>query len=206
MSPSKSIRGSEARWVAVACLFVAVAAASLYALVIPAQAHGFGQRYDLPLPLSLYITGACVAIVVTFLIVGLFVRDAPRAQDYPRLDLSAYRAGRLVALPGLAFALKFCGLAIFIVTIIAGFRGQEDPYRNIAPTMVWIIWWVGLAYVCAFVGNLWALINPWSTISGIDRNHILWPRQPARALARSALSGKARHMACVRPAACLLMD
>ena len=86
MSPSKFIRGSEARWVAVACLFVAVAAASLYALVIPAQAHGFGQRYDLPLPLSLYITGACVAIVVTFLIVALFVRDAPRAQNYPRLD------------------------------------------------------------------------------------------------------------------------
>jgi hypothetical protein len=164
LSPSKFIRGSETRWAAAACLFVAVAAASLYALVIPAQAHGFGQRYDLPLPLSLYITGACVAIVVTFLIVGLFVRDAPRAQDYPRLDLSAYRAGRLIALPGLAFALKFCGLAIFIVTIIAGFRGQEDPYRNIAPTMVWIIWWVGLAYVCAFVGNLWALINPWNTI------------------------------------------
>ena len=30
--------------------------------------------------------------------------------------------------------------------------------------MVWIIWWVGFAYVSAFVGNLWALINPWRTI------------------------------------------
>src|SRR5262249_34842717 len=56
------------------------------------------------------------------------------------------------------------GLAIFIITIIAGFRGHADPYRNIAPTMVWIIWWVGLAYVCAFIGDLWALINPWNTI------------------------------------------
>ena len=30
--------------------------------------------------------------------------------------------------------------------------------------MVWIIGWVGLAYVSAFVGNLWSVINPWRTI------------------------------------------
>ena len=139
-------------------------AATLCTPASSAQAHGFGQRYDLPLPLSFYIAGACVAIVVTFLIVGLFVRDVPRSQAYPRLDLSASRLGRLIASPGLAFALNLCGLAIFIITIIAGFRGQQDPYRNIAPTLVWIIWWVGLAYVCAFVGNLWTCINPWRTI------------------------------------------
>src|SRR5262249_360468 len=115
-------------------------------------------------PLSLYVTGACAAIVLTFLIVGLFVRNVPRAQGYPRVDLSIHGLGRLCALPGPAFILKFCGLVIFIITIIAGFRGQDDPYRNIAPTMVWIIFWVGLAYVCAFIGNLWVLINPWNAI------------------------------------------
>jgi hypothetical protein len=155
LSRSRSIRASRWRL---------VVAAGLSALATPALAHGFGQRYDLPLPLSFYVTGACVAIIVTFLIVGLFVRDAPRTEGYPRLDLNAYGLGRLCALPGLAFLLKLFGLAVFIITIIAGFRGQDDPYRNIAPTVVWIIWWVGLAYVCAFVGNLWAPINPWSTI------------------------------------------
>ena len=163
LSPSRSIRSSKVGCAGSARLLSA-AAASLYALATPAQAHGFGQRYDLPLPLTLYVTGACVAIVVTFLVVGLFVRAAPRAHGYPRYDLSAHGLGRLCALPGLAFALKLGGLAVFIVTILAGFRGQEDPYRNIAPTMVWIIWWVGLAYVCAFIGNLWALINPWNTL------------------------------------------
>ena len=38
------------------------------------------------------------------------------------------------------------------------------PMLNIAPTMVWVIWWVGLAVVSAFVGDLWALINPWRTL------------------------------------------
>src|SRR5262245_45072533 len=163
LSRSKFIRDSKFRQMAAARHSISVAAASLIALTTPAQAHGFGQRYDLPLPLSLYFTGACVAIVVTFLIVGLFVRDVPRSQTYPRLDLSAYSLGA-IALPGVAFALRFCGVAIFIITIVAGFRGQSDPYRNIAPTLVWTIWWVGLAYVCAFVGNLWALLNPWKTI------------------------------------------
>jgi hypothetical protein len=163
LSLSRSIRVSQHRCAATARLIV-VAVATLIACATPARAHGFGQRYDLPLPLSLYITGACAAIVVTFLIVGLFVRDVPRAQGYPRLDLKAHGLGRLCVLPGPAFILKLCGLAVFIITIIAGFRGHDDPYRNIAPTMVWVIFWVGLAYVCAFVGNLWVLINPWNTI------------------------------------------
>jgi hypothetical protein len=163
LSLSRSIHASQCRRATTARL-ISVAAVGLSAFGTPAWAHGFGQRYDLPLPLSLYVTGACAAIVVTFLIVGLFVREVSRAESYPRLDLNAYGLGRLCALPGPAFILKLCGLAVFIITIIAGFRGQEDPYRNIAPTMVWITFWVGLAYVCAFVGNLWALINPWSTI------------------------------------------
>src|SRR5262249_18285145 len=160
LSRSKSIRGSKFRSVTIARRLISVAAASLIASLTPAQAHGFGQRYDLPLPLSLYVTGVCVAVVVTFLIVGLFVRDVPRSQTYPRLDLTAYGLGQAIALPGVAFALRFCGVAIFIIIILAGFRGQSDPYRNIAPTLVWTILWVGIAYVCAFVGNLWALINP----------------------------------------------
>ena len=30
--------------------------------------------------------------------------------------------------------------------------------------MVWVIFWVGLAYVSAFAGDIWALVDPWRTI------------------------------------------
>ena len=130
----------------------------------PAGAHGFGQRYDLPIPLSFYLVGTAAVVVVSFLIVALFVRDASRLQHYPRVDLLASPLTRWLGSPPLALALKLLALALFIVTIVAGFRGDQNPYRNIAPTMVWIIGWVGLAYVSAFVGNLWAVINPWRTI------------------------------------------
>src|SRR5262249_27581422 len=74
-------------------LAAAVAAASL---ATPAAAHGFGQRYDLPIPLSFYLTGAAAAVVVSFVVVGLFVREAPRVHLYPRIDLTATPLGRWI--------------------------------------------------------------------------------------------------------------
>jgi hypothetical protein len=139
-----------------------VAAGAL--LATPASAHGFGQRYDLPLPLSFYLVGAAAAVAVSFLIVGLFVREVARPRPRPGIDLLATPLGRWIASPTIVYALKLLALAAFIVTIVAGLRGDQNPYRNIAPTMVWIVWWIGLAYVSAFLGNLWAVINPWRTV------------------------------------------
>src|SRR5712671_5808355 len=136
----------------------------------PAYAHGFGQRYDLPLPLSLYLLGAAAAVAASFVIVGLLVRPAPGARGYPRIDLSAHPLGRLVAHPVVLGFLKLVSVGLFVLTVIAGFCGSQDPYRNIAPTLVWIIWWVGLAIFSAFVGDLWAVVNPWrSLFDGADR-------------------------------------
>jgi hypothetical protein len=156
LSPSRSILSRIA-------LFAPAAAAAV-AFATPAGAHGFGQRYDLPIPLSFYLVGTAAVVVVSFTIVGLFVREVSRVARYPRLDLIATPLGRWLASPALVLALKFVALAAFIITVIAGFRGDQNPYKNIAPTMVWIIAWVGLAYVSAFVGDLWAVINPWRTI------------------------------------------
>ena len=133
-------------------------------LAAPASAHGFGQRYDLPLPLSLYLYGAAAVVVATFVIVGLFVRHTAEARHRPRRDLLGHAAGKIVAHPGVILLLKLAAAALFVVTVMAGFIGDQNPYRNIAPTMVWIIVWIGVAYVSAFVGDLWALINPWGTI------------------------------------------
>ena len=42
-----------------------------------------------------------------------------------------------------------------------------DPFRNIAPTFVWVVWWVGMAFASALGGNIWALVNPWKI-------HFVW--------------------------------
>jgi hypothetical protein len=160
---SKFIRTSAAKRRRTASVLLLAAAAALIAAT-PARAHGFGQRYDLPLPLSLYFFGAAAAVVTSFVILGIFVRHAPPSRRYWHVDLLSYPPGRSIAHPIVAWSLKLFALGWFIVAVSAGFLGNQNPYQNIAPTLVWIIWWVGFAYLSAFAGNLWALINPWRTL------------------------------------------
>ena len=130
----------------------------------PAVAHGFGQRYELPLPLSLYLFGAASAVALSFVVFGLFVRRGRAPRAHAQIDLLGNPIGRMVAQTAVVWALRLAVLALFAVAILAGLFGDPNPYRNIAPTLVWIIWWVGLAYVQAFLGDVWSLINPWRTV------------------------------------------
>ena len=164
-SMSKFIPGSpRVRCALAGAIRLLVAASATCALVIPASAHGFGERYDLPLPLALYLYGTAAVVALSFAVVGFFVRHTARASEYPRLDLLAHPVGTVLAHPGLILLLRLMALGLFVVTVAAGFVGDQNPYRNIAPTLVWIIAWVGLAYVSAFMGDVWALINPWRTV------------------------------------------
>lgn len=162
---SRSIRvDAGARDAAARTIGHVVTAAVGWVVPAAAHAHGFGQRYDLPLPLSLYLSGTAAAIVLSFVVVGVFVRRAPRTDGYPSLDLRRHPLGRLIASRGLSRVLALIALSVAIVTVLAGFLGNQNPYQNIAPTLVWIIGWVGLICISAFIGNLWAVINPWRTL------------------------------------------
>ncbi len=130
----------------------------------PAYAHGFGDRYDLPVPLWLYITGAGAAVAFSFVVIGLYVRDSPGGTNYPRLNFLRWPVGRALAHPVLLQIVKATSVVLFVGVIVAGLVGDQNPSRNLAPTMVWVIWWVGLAYVSAFVGNVWIALNPWKAV------------------------------------------
>lgn len=142
----------------------AAAAAAVLGTAWPAGAHAFGQRYDLPVPLGLFLVGAGAAVVVSFLVIGVFLGDIAWSRRYPRLDLLRFAAGRLVTHRAVVMVVQLVSVVLFAVVVAAGFFGDQHPMRNFAPALVWIIWWVGMAYVSAFVGNLWMVINPWGTI------------------------------------------
>lgn len=144
--------------VAVALAICAFAAAE------PAQAHGFGARYDLPIPLSLYLAGAGLTVAVSFAVLAVFMRSAPVSDEHWRLDLTLTAGGRLLAAPGFLLAVRTLAVVLFLIVVAAGLFGVQSPLKNIAPVMVWAIWWVGMAYVSALLGDLWALVNPLDTL------------------------------------------
>jgi hypothetical protein len=52
-------------------------------------AHAFGQRYELPLPLVLFVVGGAVVVFVSFLLVLGTPVPAADGQDQPGADASS---------------------------------------------------------------------------------------------------------------------
>lgn len=145
-----------------------VAMTGAFALVTgaaaPALAHGFGQRYDLPVPLWLWVTGAAAAVALSFVVIGLFVHGTPGLHGYPRLNILQWKLGRLLAHKAAHHIVKLVFVGLLLLIVAAGVAGNQNPTRNLAPTAVWVLWWVGFAYVSALLGNLWMAVNPWKTL------------------------------------------
>ncbi len=149
-----------AHWLAVPGVLLLVAA-----FVARAEAHGFGQRYTLPVPLWLYLYGSAAVVILSFVLVGFFVGEDRGPGRYRRYDLLRVRwVQTLLTPPALLLALRVLGVGLFALVVLSGILGEQAPSLNFAPTFVWVIWWVGLGIFIALVGNLWALVNPWKTI------------------------------------------
>lgn len=140
----------------------AALAGLLFMLPLRGWCHAFDDRYDLPAPLSYFVIGATLAVALSFGVALLFVRRAPSAAPVRQITLGPV----LPALRGLA---RWIALGLFVLTVAAGWLGTGDPMMNLAPTMVWIVWWVGLSVWVACVGNIWPAIDPWRTLfDGLD--------------------------------------
>ncbi len=155
----------------------------VFAVAVPsaAQGHGFGQRFDLPIPVELYMTGAACVVALSFVVMALFFRVRPAPSSYPRVNLLRWRFGRWLAHPAVLSALRLVSVSLFALVLAAGlFGNQVDPVQNIIHTAVWIIWWVGLGYFSALLGDIFALINPWKIIFSWAESVYRWARPDAR--------------------------
>ncbi|MGH7830855.1 MAG: hypothetical protein ACREP8_11825 [Candidatus Binatia bacterium] len=143
----------------------------------PAFGHALRQRYDLPIPLGLYVAGAGATVALSFVVIALFTRKSPWRGGYPSVNLLRFRIFRILVHPGVLFVCRVVSVGLFALIVLAGIFGRQNPFKNIAPTAVWVVWWVGLAYISALLGDLWALINPWNVLFG-------WAERLSRRLKR----------------------
>lgn len=139
----------------------------LAAFAPTAYAHGFGERYDLPLPLTYFVFAGAAVVVLSFVVVGIFVRGQYDGSGYPRLNLFRAPVLQLILTGPVTWLLRGASLFLFFLVIATGLFGSERPVNNLTPTFVWIIWWVGMGFVVSLLGNLWAVVNPWKVLFGL---------------------------------------
>jgi len=128
----------------------------------PALAHAFGVRYDLPLPLWLYLAGAGATVALSFAVIALFLGGRRDGAETVRFDVLTIWPLRWLGSVVFLNSVRALALVVFIFLVAAGLFGNPDPFRNIAPVFVWVVWWVGMAFLSTLAGNLWDLLNPWS--------------------------------------------
>jgi hypothetical protein len=136
----------------------AAAAVVAAVLIAPAtaSAHGLVGKQDLPIPRWLFAWAAAVVLVASF--VALSVLWAT-----PRLQRVQERRVFVVprALEVLAGAL---GVAAFVLVVYAGFAGTQAATANLAPTVVYVLFWVGIPFLSVLFGDVFRAFNPWLAV------------------------------------------
>ncbi|MBL8698580.1 MAG: hypothetical protein JNK67_09420 [Alphaproteobacteria bacterium] len=143
------------------------AAAALAALATSPQgaiAHALGERYELPAPVWLFILAGALTVTVTFVAVAAFARAGAERYARAACDVSCGVLGRLLLNPTTVVTARVAAVVMLAAIAVAGVIGSREPARNLAPTAVWIVWWVGFSYVAMLLGNVWPAVNPWRAL------------------------------------------
>ena len=125
-------------------------------------AHGLGGRVDLPVPRGLFVFGAVTALIVSFVALAVLWPEPRLEKRRPRPIRAAWLRS-VMSSAVLGWVVRAAGLVVFGVTTLAAFR-PVGPTDTIAPVMVFIWFWVGLAILQAVFGNVWAALSPWDTL------------------------------------------
>ena len=149
---------------ALAAVGLAVLCGSAFAQ--PVMAHGFGERYDLPLPLRFFVMAGAAAVALSFVIAAVFLREGAEHRQYPRYNLLRIAPVRWLASSWSLATVRTISVALTVYVIFGGFFGSERAALNPAPAAVYVAFWVALSFFTAIIGNLWALVNPWKIAWG----------------------------------------
>jgi hypothetical protein len=140
--------------------FLATSVAAAAALVLApasASAHGLVGKADLPVPIWLFAWAAAFVLIVSFAALGT-LWPTPRLQqprERPLVPLGAW----IDVLGGVV------GIAVFAAVVYSGLEGTEVPLANLAPTVVYVIFWVGLVVASVLLGDVFRLLSPWRALA-----------------------------------------
>lgn len=125
-------------------------------------AHGLVGKQDLPIPEWLFGWAAAVVLIVSFAALAALWRS-PRLEE-PRGRRLPDALGRAITLPALEVVLGAVSVALLAVVVYAGLAGSQSASRNLAPTFVYVFFWLGLVPVSVLLGDVFRLLNPWRAL------------------------------------------
>jgi hypothetical protein len=90
---------------------------------------------------------------------------ATLAALWPKPELQEERGRRWFRMPGFVEPLLgLIGVVSFVAVVYAGLRGAQDAQDNLAPTIIYVHFWVGMAVVSVIFGDVFRALNPWRAI------------------------------------------
>lgn len=127
--------------------------------------HGVGGRTDLPVPTWLVGYSAGAVLVISFVALAAFWRT-------PRLEGSPWPAGPYVVrqpivVRSFAGVLRAIGVGLFALVVAAALFGVDDPVDNLAPTAIYVTFWVGVTLVNGLVGDAFRFLDPFDTFARV---------------------------------------
>lgn len=145
-----------------AALGVSAACTAALAVPTPALAHGLGGITNLPVPGWLFLVGGGTVLVVSFVALG--GRNGGSALPATAGRFPALQ--RLLLSKALRIGLQGLGVGLFLLVWTAAAFGSERVILNLAPTFVYVVFWVGMTVLVVVLGNVWAAVDPWRAIAG----------------------------------------
>lgn len=123
-------------------------------------AHAFGERYELPIPLLLFVLGGAGVVVLSFLLV--IGRGVKPDKGLNQLDHTHVRGAHLFWGP--------LSLLAVIACILAGLYGSEAVAENILPTLFWLVVWIAVPLSAGLLGDWTQAVNPFATVAKLADN------------------------------------
>lgn len=130
------------------------------------------------MPTWLFYWGAATVLVVSFVLLGVLWRSPLlAAREHGRAIPSA--VSRIVLGPARIVA-QVVSVALFVLVWISAVFGDTDPFRNLAPTWIYVIFWLGVPALTVVFGYVWRGLSPWRAIA----DAFVWVREAGGGEAR----------------------
>jgi hypothetical protein len=123
----------------------------------PALAHGLVGRQDLPIPRWLFAWGAALVLIVSFVALAVL---------WPQPRLQEPGGRRVLRVPrALDPVCGAIGVVLFAAVVYSGFAGTQTATANLAPTFIYVLFWVGLTVASLVFGDVFKAFNPWRAVA-----------------------------------------